>query len=207
MTEITKEHVEWAVVDRLRQMLERPSEEFKATETYALFTSTLCWVMQHIRIPPGDAHHAKDRSVRELLAKLETTPASAPPWNIQTLHTGHIRREGLRGVAIPPARNFAEHNVARFLKNLRDATAHGDARNVSPFNSQGLLLGFTFSCSERERGRGITWEGEITLLRSDMRRVGIELCRLYCDAVREGSTRWAKEAFEADATSIQEEAA
>jgi len=207
MTEITKEHVEWAVVDRLRQMLERPSEEFKATETYALFTSALCWVLQHIRIPEREAQHDKDRAARALWERLETTPVSDPPWSIHAPVTGRIKREGLRGVAIPPTRGFTEHHVARLLKNLRDATAHGDARNVSPFNAHGLLLGFTFSCSERERGGGIAWTGEITLLRSDMRRIGLELCRLYCDAIRDSFSRWGKEAFEADAASIQEEAA
>lgn len=206
MTEITQEHVEWAIVDRLRQMLDHPSEEFKATETYALFTSTLCWVMQHVRIPEREARNDKDRAVRALREKLAATPVSEPPWEIQAPVVERIKREGFHGFAIPPARNFAEHNVARFLKNLRDATAHGDGRNVSPFNSHGLLLGFTFSCSERERGR-VTWEGDVTLLRSDMRRIGMELCRQYCDAVQHGSSRWGKDAFEADAASIREEVA
>jgi len=206
MTEITKEHVEWAVVDRLKQMLGNPSEGFKATETYALFTSALCWVLQHIRIPEMKAQHDKDRAVRALWERLEATPVTALPWGIHTPMAGRIKREERHGFEIPSPRGFAEHNVARFLKNLRDATAHGDARNVSPFNAHGLLLGFTFSCSERERGGGIAWTGEITLLRSDMQRIGTAVCRLYCDAVREGS-RWDKEAFEADAASIQEEAA
>lgn len=206
MTEITQEHVEWVIVDRLRQMLDRPSEEFKATETYALFTSTLCWVMQHIRIPEREVRNDRDHAVRALWERLETTPVSESPWEIQAPVVERIEREGLHRVAIPPAHNFAEHNVARFLKNLRDATAHGDGRNMSPFNSHGLLLGFTFSCSERERGR-VTWEGEVTLLRSDMQRIGTELCRLYCNALQHGSSRWGKDAFEADAASIREEVA
>jgi hypothetical protein len=206
MTEITKEHVEWAVVDRLRQMLERPSEEFKATETYALFTSALCWVMQHIRIPEREAQHDKDRAVRALWEKLRETPVTALPWEVQTPGTGPIKREERHAIGVPSPRGFADHNVARFLKNLRDAAAHGDARNVSPFNAHGFLLGFTFSCSERGGGGGTAWTGEITLLRSDMQRIGTALCRLYCDAVREGSARL-DEAFEADAASIQEEVA
>lgn len=207
MTEITKEHVEWAVVDRLKQMLENPSENFKATETYALFTSALCWVMQHMRIPEKEAQHDKDRAVRELWDLLKGTPVSAPPWTIQMPTSGTIQRERPHGIVVPPSQGFADHNIARFLKNLRDAVAHGDARNVTPFNAHGLLLGFTFSCSEREHGRGVTWTGEITLLRSDMQRIGMELCRLYCNAVQHGSTRWHKDAFEADAASIQEEVA
>ncbi len=51
---------------------------------------------------------------------------------------------------VPGTKNFEAHTVARFLINLRDATAHGDARKISPFNvhidSDCLLLGFSFDC-------------------------------------------------------------
>jgi hypothetical protein len=74
------------------------------------------------------------------------------------------------------------HTVDRFLINLRDATAHGDARIVSPFNvlveRQHLLAGFSFECSEKRDGRK-TWEGKITLLETDMRRIGIQLAKAY----------------------------
>jgi hypothetical protein len=52
MAEITKVHVEWAVVGRLRLLLEEtPHKKFNVTQSYALFTSILCWVLQHIRTP------------------------------------------------------------------------------------------------------------------------------------------------------------
>jgi uncharacterized membrane protein YheB (UPF0754 family) len=43
--EITNDHVEWAVVDRLRQMLEEAPHE-----RFILFTTIVCWVVQRIRV-------------------------------------------------------------------------------------------------------------------------------------------------------------
>jgi len=83
-----------------------------------------------------------------------------------------------------------EHLFAeRFLINLRDAAAHGDARNVKPFHVgkpnkiEQLLAGFTFHCQEKEKGK-IVWWGEITLLEDDMRRIGRHLAMTFCDALR-----------------------
>lgn len=55
MVEIRTEHVEWAVVDRLGQMLDEvpPPSEFNVTHSFALFSSILCWTLQHLRIGEG----------------------------------------------------------------------------------------------------------------------------------------------------------
>jgi hypothetical protein len=85
MTEITKDHVEWAVVDRMRRMLEEPpSGDFGVTETYALFTTTLCWVLQHLRIKEDEAHGPADEATRHLWANLQEERAFDPPWIANT---------------------------------------------------------------------------------------------------------------------------
>jgi hypothetical protein len=88
-------------------------------------------------------------------------------------------REAEAGRASAP-QGFETHTAQRFLINLRDATAHGDARNVEAFNKDGLLVGFTFSCTPPRE----SWYGKITLLEPEMRRIRIELARLYCGAIR-----------------------
>lgn len=193
MTEIRREHVEWVIVDRLRRMLEAPRHpDFNVTETFALFSSVLCWVLQHVRIGKDARQTFGDDKASELAEELKRQLVHAEPWRIP------LTPRVVEKVAIPEARGFDDHNALRFLKNLRDAVAHGDARNVEPFHSQGrgadrTLLGFTFKCAEF-RDRECVWTGEITLLESDLRRIAIELARLYCDAVRGDSEDFAADA-------------
>jgi hypothetical protein len=78
MTEITKDHVEWAVVDRLRRMLveEPPHPKFNVTQTYALFTTILCWMMERIRIRPHEIATPDDRIAQKLFGTLKTADQS-----------------------------------------------------------------------------------------------------------------------------------
>jgi hypothetical protein len=187
MTEITNDHVEWAVVGRLRLMLmEPPHKTFNVTHTYALFAAILCWVMQRIR----NAQNKNDQFAADILKKLFNQRIAEKPWSIQGL--GRVAYLGLHSVHVPAPVNFDEHTVGRLLINLRDATAHGDARNVEPFHvekrnsGERLLAGFTFHCSEKDRKnrRRIAWQGQITLLEDDLRRIGCHLAKTYCDAMR-----------------------
>jgi hypothetical protein len=207
MTHITVNHVEWAVVGRLRLMLEEPSrEKFNVTQTYALFTTILCWVVQHIRIPTHEIKSPGDRIAHKLLEIFSDGAIADGPWRINVTPTARIERVGLHSIPVPAPRNFETHTVRRFLINLRDATLHGDARKVSPFNVERLLAGFTFACEEVSDRRR-TWEGEITLLEQDMRRIGIQLAKTYCDALRRTEPHRGDNHFGSDAASIRETAA
>lgn len=207
MTEITKDHIEWAVVGRLRLMLEEPPHQtFNVTQTYALFTSILCWAMQRVRIKSHEIVSKEDKIASDLLKKLEGDSISADPWRIHVAPTGRIERVGAVGAPVPVPQGFEAHTAARFLINLRDATAHGDARNVEPFNNGSLLVGFTFSCAEFKNRKRV-WDGRITLIESDMRRIGIQLAKLYCDAIRHSEPHRRDGHFGSDAASIKEVAA
>lgn len=89
---ITQDHAEWAVVDRMRQMLEAPQGDYLATQSYALFTSILCWVLQHIRIPPNQHSTAKDKAAHDLLLQLQGCNASDAPWSVPTASIERIER-------------------------------------------------------------------------------------------------------------------
>lgn len=180
MGQIPREHAEWAVVDRLRQMLDDPKDEYRASQSYALFSSILCWVMQHMRIHKDYQFTNGDRAASALLAELEREPIDGEPWRIWS--TADARIEG-PGMTVPRPDGFENHNAARLLRNLRDAMAHGDARKVQPFNHGEVLVGFSFDCSEL-RNRQVVWQGRIVLLRSDMRRIGCALASRYCNAIR-----------------------
>jgi hypothetical protein len=164
MTDITVDHVEWAVVGRLRKMLEEPPHDtFNVTQTYALFTTILCWVVQRIRVRPHEVHSQDDRLAHKLHKTFSNVQIANDPWRVHVVPISRIELIDAHPIMIPAPENFATHTVDRFLVNLRDATAHGDARNVSPFNfrvgSESLLGGFIFTCAEfkieerKKRGR------------------------------------------------------
>ncbi len=180
MGQIPQEHAEWAVVDRLRQMLEEPEGPYLASQSYALFSTILCWVTQHMRVHRKYQFTPGDQAASALLAALRNEPVAADPWRICAEPAGRI---GERGVQVPTPEGFEHHDAARFLINLRDAMAHGDARNVKPYNHGEVLVGFNFECSEI-RNHQVAWQGRIVLLRSDMRRIGCALASRYCDAVK-----------------------
>jgi hypothetical protein len=210
MTQITADHLEWAIVGRLRRMLEEPPHQlFNVTQTYALFTTIICWVTQHIRIPDKEIKTLADQSAHKLLQTLSQAAIANDPWHIHVASMPRIERIGSHTVKVPAPVNFEAHSVDRFLINLRDATAHGDARIVSPFNvpnkSQHLLAGFHFTCAEKDRRR--PWKGKITLLEQDMRRIGIELAKMYCNAIRRSETNRQNNHFGTEAASIKETAA
>ena len=74
MTQITADHLEWAVVDRLRLMLDGPThEKFNVTQTYAYFTAIICWVMQHVRISVDRIKTPGDQRAQKLFKVLSLT--------------------------------------------------------------------------------------------------------------------------------------
>jgi len=74
---------------------------------------------------------------------------------------------------------LADQTAFDFLKSLRDAMCHGDARSVFPINRNGELVGFEFrvvSC------KGVEWSA--ILKERDLRRIGTTLAAMYCEALQ-----------------------
>jgi hypothetical protein len=170
--EITDKHVEWAVVHRLRQMLEAPRhQEFNVTQTYALFTTILCWTIQRIRT---DKDGPMDRLAQVVRRQLEQQIIRNEPWLIQ--------------VQLPE--NSQDVTAYDFMIALRNASAHGDGRNVRPYHlprgAKRELVGFTFGDDE-SKGSGKSKTLKITLLEGDLRRIGIGLADMFCTALQHGN--------------------
>jgi hypothetical protein len=151
-----------------------------------------------------------DRIAHKLFETLSKAAIKEDPWQVHVTPTERIEAIGSHRVVVPAPTNFETYSIGRFLINLRDATAHGDTRNASPFHittgSERLLAGFRFACSEvRDRRR--IWEGKIILLESDMRRIGIQLAKRYCDALRRREPHRRDRHFGGDAATIREAAA
>lgn len=171
MTAITNAHAEWAVVDRLRAMLvESPHQAYNVTQSYALCVAILAWVMQRIRTPGNQVDTPDARAAVSVKARLEGLPAEAMPW---IALQPNIRSDTVdRG-------SLADQTAFDFLKSLRDAMCHGDARSVFPINRNGELVGFEFRVMSRE---GVEWSS--ILKERDLRRIGTALAAMYCEALQ-----------------------
>ena len=186
----------------MRDMLVNVHDDYKVTHTYALFTTILCWVMQRIRT---NGAGRIDRRAQSVLGTLENELISDQPWGIWTIGANDqqlvqdIPRRG-------PFPEFDGFTAARFLTALRNATAHGDARNIRPVNRGGILVGHEFHCSEKEKKR-VIWRGNIVLERRDMQRIGIALADRYCEALADPRDGEVSQYFEAEARSIREKVA
>lgn len=210
MTLILKDHAEWAVVDRLGQMLlEADQSPFEVTQTYALFSSILCWTVQRLRSPHSEIDGVAI-AARQLWNVWKQQDIASDPWCIWTDPSDRNFLANGKTIKVPNPSNFEDHDAARFLENLRNAVAHGDARTVQPFNVGSHLHGFTFQCAEysgRGKAKSLVWAGEMTLLKSDMVHIGSTIVRRFCDIVQPGGLEYLDHAFVSDASSLSEEAA
>ena len=187
MTEITRDHAEWAVVDRLRAMLnETPHAEYNVTQSYGLCVAILAWVMQRVRTPENAANSQEDCAAISVKAALDGQSVEALPWGLQT---------GGPAGRVPVCSDFRGFTAFNFLKWLRDASCHGDARKVFPENKNGELIGFKFQMKS-DSDQKIR---SLVLRETDLRRIGSALADMYCKALS-GS-----ESFYEDARSMREQ--
>jgi hypothetical protein len=187
MTGITRDHAEWAVVDRLRAMLnETPHAEYNVTQSYGLCVAILAWVMQRVRTPENPANSPEDRAAISVKSTLDGQSVEALPWGLQT---------GGPAGRLPVCSDFRGFTAFNFLKWLRDASCHGDARKVFPENKDGELIGFKFQMKS-DSDQKIR---SLVLRETDLRRIGSALADMYCKALS-GS-----ESFHEDARSMREQ--
>ncbi|MDX0540238.1 hypothetical protein GOC59_11645 [Sinorhizobium medicae] len=119
MGHILQHAAEYETVRRLANMLVSPKEDFKTTETYALFTTIVCWVMQRTRTP-ANHNDVADRQAREVGIALQGSRIGVEPWSLN---------------GIPDMAAFD------FFIGVRNAVAHGDGRQIRPLNENGILVG------------------------------------------------------------------
>lgn len=191
---IAEDHVEWAVVNRMKAMLDTPpATEFNVTQAFALFTSIVMWTKSRMWVA-GNAGVARD-------------------WNLPADGLAHGAREELRNAAIteapwrlstrtPQLVDIEKHWVGRrinsdfegmsaedFFKWLRDALAHGDGRTIAPLHkpsrdhTRNWLAGFTIDFEERKNAeRHLV----LTLYHADMVRLGSLLADQFCRSLTGG---------------------
>lgn len=215
MGEIADKHVEWAVVNRLKAMLDEPPKtKFNVTQSFALFSTVLMWTKNRIWVAGNrgqrrawkdladhQAHDARELLRRTLIVEDPWCLSMAPPQIALIDHEKEPHR-----VAPQINADFAEMTAEVFFKWLRDALAHGDGRTIRPIHkpsargNKTLLAGFQIVFAEANGSdRSLT----LALYHADMRRVGAILADLFCQSLAGGDHY-----FEEDiATRIEEPAA
>jgi hypothetical protein len=212
---IADEDVEWAIVNRLKAMLDAPPKtKFNVTQTFALFSSILLWSKNRSWVA---GNHGERRD-----------------WEDPADHQAHDAREALRGKRIldapwrlsrvapriilvdragdsPPQdqainSDFENMTAELFFEWLRNALAHGDGRTIRPIHKRSqrtgktLLAGFRIEFAEQ---KGSARNLRLCLFHDDMRRIGAILADLFCHALSGGDRYVNKD----EATRIDEQAA
>ena len=192
---IKDEHVEWAVVNRLKAMLDEPPEtKFNVTQCFAHFSTVLLWTKNRAWVG-GDRedrphwYDEADHAARNARERLRGARICDDPW--------FLLRNRPQIVMVDPDRepplgdqqinsDFADISAEAFFKWLRDALAHGDGRTIRPIHklSRGgdktWLAGFKIVFAERQ---GADRKLTLALYHDDMRRIGAILADLFCKSL------------------------
>ena len=185
---ISDDQVEWAVIHRLKAMLDDPPKtEFNVTQTFAHFVAVLLWAKNRARI--GDRNPRIDDPGAQLRGQLDGATIFDDPWLLSREHPAfpNAPANEFRPEVGPINQDFEGKSAARFLKWLRDALAHGDGRSILPLHKPSvrydktLLAGFKVVFNE-ERGadRCLT----LHLYHQDMIRIGKALADEFCRELR-----------------------
>jgi hypothetical protein len=183
---IPEEHVEWAVVNRMKRMLDTPRDDFSVTETFALFSGIVIWAKNRAWTHK-DANLERDIAARSVRAALAEVLILEPPWGLsQTVPNWD-------GTAVTPLfppepvnADFEGMTAERFFEWLRNALAHGDGRTVRPLHRPShdwrteWLGGFQIRFNEI---KGSERRLLLTLTKDDMRRLGGRLADAFCTAL------------------------
>ena len=198
MVGITDEHVEWAVINRLKAMLDEPPKtEFNVTQSFALFSTVLLWTKNRAWVAGNKEAHQKwanqaDQKAHDVREALRGTKIVDAPWllsmvlpQIVLVDLDHKPPHGDRQINS----DFVGMSAEAFFKWLRDALAHGDGRTIRPIHKRSkqddktLLAGFKIVFAEK---RGSNRKLTLALYHADMTRIGASLADLFCKSLSGG---------------------
>lgn len=212
---IADEHVEWAIVNRLKAMLDQPPQTpFNVTQTFALFSSILLWSKNRAWVAGnlgmrGSWEDRADHRAHDAREAMRAALITDAPWRL-SLAPPEIVLVDLDGEAPPRDsrinRDFENMTPEAFFKWLRDALAHGDGRTIRPIHKRSARTGKTLLAGFKivfARERGAEHVLTLSLFHDDMRRIGGHLADLFCRALSSDNRYFEQDA----ATQIEERAA
>jgi hypothetical protein len=199
MGSIADEHVEWAMVNRLKAMLDTPPEtKFNVTQSFALFSAILLWTKQRAWVRDHDLLGRADCAARQVRIALQAKTIFDSPWLLSKTRPHPAATDS--EVAPAPGRintDFEDMKVEQFIRWVRNALAHGDGRTIKPIHipsrtgSKTYLAGFeVVAAAEKAAERTFV----LSLYHSDMTRIGTTLAHTFCQALSGGSTYFEEDA-------------
>ena len=128
--EIQKEHIEWAVVDRLRTMLEQTSQDdFDVTHAFALFSAICGWVRQRVGASASDSEWP---SGLDDLSK----PVTSQTWGLPNKAAYGRDCVNLFAGGGKVEIELPNCSAWEFVVWVRNAMAHADDRSVQPIHEE-----------------------------------------------------------------------
>ena len=204
MSSIADEHVEWAIVHRLKAMLDEPPQTiFNVTQTFALFSSVLLWTKNRAWVA-GNCRERRewqddaDRRAHDFREAMRDKQITEDPWRLSLIVPQFVLIDRAEMREIPEQRinaDFKDMSAEEFFKWLRDALAHGDGRTIKPIHKscertgKTLLAGFRVKFPAERRVRRTL---KLHLYHEDMRRIGSVLADNFCKAL-DGRDRYSEQ--------------
>lgn len=197
-------HVEWAVINRLKAMLDDPPEtKFNVTQTFALFSAVLLWTKNRGWVA-GRRKKAKplvdvaDKAADEFRQALAKELITSEPWSLSRRTPGLelISLKGATRLGPPINRDFQDMPVEAFAEWLRNAIGHGDGRTITPLHRDDgpahktWLVGFEVNFPSELGSSQIL---RLHLYERDMRRIGSLLADRFCTALAAAPTYYTED--------------
>lgn len=170
MGSIEPEIEEWAVVSRLRKLLETSRDNaLDVTHPFALFSAVCMWVRW--RVGSYESYREWPGGLRML-----QQPVTETPWNLSKESAcgcaGNIK---LFAIGAGAQITLPTCNAWEFVVWIRNAIAHGDHRRIKPLHHiDGTLVGFR-----------IEYGAKAELSGGFMQHFGMTLADLFCTAYRQ----------------------
>jgi hypothetical protein len=201
---IADKHGEWAIVNRLKAMLDAPPKtKFNVTQSFALFSAILLWTKQRSWVG-GDAKdrparlNEADHAAREAREALRAASIFDPPWSLskERPRFGRAQERDVSDFARERINtDFEGMTAEQFVKWLRDALAHGDGRTIKPIHKPSrtsdktYLAGFKIVFPAQKKS---TQHLTLSLYHADMVRGSI-LADAFCKALSGGDRYFEEE--------------
>ena len=140
---ISDEYVEWAIVNRLKAMLDEPPKTtFNVTQSFALFSSVLLWTKNRAWVAGnhgvrGNWDNPADHLAHDVREAMRGKLITEAPWSLTQVTPRIALVDGDDGPASRRHRvngDFEAMTAEDFFKWLRDALAHGDGRIIRPIH-------------------------------------------------------------------------
>lgn len=197
---ITDAHVEWAIVNRLKAMLDAPPPtDFNVTQTFALFSAVLLWTKQRGWVAGDNAElrpnaTEADRRAHAFRQGMRGDKIVDDPWRLPQVAPRLEPVEDAGDAPRPINVDFHDMTAEAFFRWLRDALAHGDGRNILPLHKESRRDGRTLLAGFRVQGRNGPQRLILHLHHDDMRRLGSVLADRFCTSLSGGEQYFEKEA-------------